>query len=99
MAEIIDLSNANGPPNFEEIRREVTAHIQCAVAPAFDATQNGLPILVGRCPNCRAHMGMSGGEGKQVCPRCHTWLEFKRVTGPDADKLLADYKRTRGRGR
>ncbi len=38
--------------------------------------QGGVEILVGRCV-CGEVAGLAG-EGKHLCRRCSTWLEYKR---------------------
>lgn len=39
--------------------------------------QMGEEVLVAKCPACGEFAALSG-EGKHLCRRCHTWLNYRR---------------------
>lgn len=62
---------------FEEAKNRA-AGIAAVVVEAVEREQAGHKYLAGACPRCHTPMNLAS-EGKQLCRRCHLWMEFRRV--------------------
>lgn len=60
-----------------EIANDRRTTARRVVVEAKVSTQAGAEILIASCPKCNEPAALDG-EGRHLCRRCFTWLEYRR---------------------